>query len=56
VQSLGGSSTLVKLTQADMDDATFEGGQIGMGWVFVLSSLKTLLETGTALPTPEVFG
>jgi uncharacterized protein YndB with AHSA1/START domain len=55
VQSLG-SSTLLKLTQTDIDDATFESAQMGIGWVFVLSSLKSLLETGEALAVPEIFG
>ncbi|HEU5377309.1 MAG TPA: SRPBCC domain-containing protein [Ktedonobacteraceae bacterium] len=55
IQPLG-SSTLLKLTQTDIDDATFEGAQMGMGWVFVLSSLKSLLETNKALDVPEIFG
>jgi uncharacterized protein YndB with AHSA1/START domain len=55
VQSLG-SSTLLKLTQTDIDEATFESAQMGIGWVFILSSLKSLLETGEALAVPEIFG
>jgi uncharacterized protein YndB with AHSA1/START domain len=55
IQSLG-SSTLVKLTHAGIDDATFEQAQMSVGWVYVLSSLKSLLETGSALPVPEIFG
>jgi uncharacterized protein YndB with AHSA1/START domain len=51
-----GPSTLLKLTHADIDDATFETGQMHVGWVYVISSLKTLLETGEALPTPDMFG
>lgn len=54
VQSMG-SSTLVQLTHTDIDDATFESAQMGIGWVFVLSSLKSLLETGEALPMPDIF-
>jgi len=49
VQSLG-AATLLKLTHADIDDATFEEGQMGPGWVYILSSLKSLLETNEALP------
>lgn len=53
VQSLG-PATLVKLTHADIDDATFDAGQLGPGWVYVLSSLKSLLETNE--PLPDLFG
>jgi uncharacterized protein YndB with AHSA1/START domain len=49
VQVLG-PATLLKLTHANIDDATFEAGQMGPGWVYILSSLKSLLETGEALP------
>lgn len=55
VQSMD-SSTLVTLTHTDIDDALFESAQMGAGWVFVLSSLKSLLETGEALPVPGIFG
>jgi uncharacterized protein YndB with AHSA1/START domain len=55
VESVG-SSTLLKLTHTDIDDATFESAQMGVGWVFILSSLKSLLETGEALPVPDIFG
>jgi uncharacterized protein YndB with AHSA1/START domain len=55
VQSMG-ASTMVTLTHTDIDDATFDGAQMGVGWVFVLSSLKSLLETGEALPVPDIFG
>ncbi|HZO74534.1 MAG TPA: SRPBCC domain-containing protein [Ktedonobacteraceae bacterium] len=48
------SLTLLQLTHSDIDDATFEGAQMGVGWIFVLSSLKSLLETGKALPVPSV--
>lgn len=55
LQSLG-SSTLVKLTHADIDNETFEAAQMHVGWVFVISSLKSLLETNDALPMPAMFG
>lgn len=53
IQPLG-PATLLKVTHSDIDDATFEAGQMGPGWVYVLSSLKSLLETGEALP--DIFG
>lgn len=40
----------VKLTHADIDDASFEAGQMHMGWLYCLSSLKSMLETGEGLP------
>ncbi|MBV9689942.1 MAG: SRPBCC family protein [Ktedonobacteraceae bacterium] len=40
----------VKLTHAEIDDASFEAGQLHMGWLYCLSSLKSLLETGEGLP------
>jgi len=45
-----GPTTEVKLIHADIDDATFEAGQMHLGWVYCLSSLKSLLETGEPLP------
>lgn len=45
-----GPASEVKLTHANIDDATFEAGQMHMGWVYCLSSLKSLLETGEGLP------
>lgn len=47
--------TLIKLTQSNIDDETFEAAQMHIGWVYILSSLKSLLETGKALPVPEIF-
>ncbi len=49
-----GPTTLLKLTHAGIDNATFEAAQMGAGWVYVLSSLKSLLETDEALP--DIFG
>jgi uncharacterized protein YndB with AHSA1/START domain len=49
-----GPATLLKLTHAGIDDETFEAGQLGPGWVYVLSSLKSLLETNE--PLPDLFG
>ena len=51
-----GALTLLKLTHGGIEDATFEAGQMHIGWVYILSSLKSLLETDKALPVPEVFG
>jgi len=48
------SLTMLKLTHSDIDDATFEAAQMEVGWIFVLSSLKTLLETGNGLPVPAI--
>jgi uncharacterized protein YndB with AHSA1/START domain len=50
VQSVG-PVTLLKLTHTDVDDATFEEAQFHVGWIFVISSMKSLLETGKALPS-----
>ncbi len=40
----------VKLTHAGVDEASFQAGQMHLGWVYSLSSLKSLLETGEGLP------
>ena len=45
-----GPVTLVKLTHSDIDNASFEAAQFHTGWIYVLSSLKSLLETGEGLP------
>ncbi|GAB4199959.1 MAG: hypothetical protein OHK0022_20630 [Roseiflexaceae bacterium] len=42
--------THVTLTHADIDDQSFEAGHMHTGWVYCLSSLKSLSETGTGLP------
>ena len=52
IQQLQPSLSLVKLTHAEVDDATI--AQMSSGWVYVLSNLKSVLETGEALP--ELFG
>lgn len=49
IQSMGPVSNIT-LIHSDIDDATFEAGQMHMGWVYGLSSLKSLLETGEGLP------
>lgn len=46
------SLTLLTLTHSDIDDATFDSAGMHVGWIFVLSSMKTLLETGKAMATP----
>lgn len=48
IQPMQGVSQ-VTLTHADIDDASFEAGQMHTGWVYCLSSLKSLLETGDGL-------
>lgn len=48
-----GSITLLKLTHMDIDDAIFEEALMHQGWIFILSSMKSLLETGKALPAVE---
>jgi len=45
-----GETTLLKLTHSDIDDATFEDAEFHVGWIYVLSSMKSLLETGKGLP------
>jgi uncharacterized protein YndB with AHSA1/START domain len=45
-----GPVTGVKLTHANIDNASFEAGQMHLGWVYCLSGLKSLLETGEGLP------
>ena len=50
IQSLG-AMTLLKLVHQDIDDATFEEGQMHTGWLYVLSNMKSVLETGKALPS-----
>jgi uncharacterized protein YndB with AHSA1/START domain len=52
VQPLKPSLTRVKLTHAEVDDAIF--AQMSSGWVYILSNLKSVLETGQ--PLPELFG
>jgi hypothetical protein len=42
--------TLVKLTHANIDDASFNAGQMHTGWLYCLAGLKSLLETGEGLP------
>jgi Uncharacterized conserved protein len=53
IQPLRGVS-LVRLTHTDIDDTSFEAGRMHLGWVYSLSSLKSLLETGKSLP--NMFG
>ncbi|GCE07706.1 SRPBCC domain-containing protein [Dictyobacter aurantiacus] len=49
LQPLNGT-TLVKLTHTDINDAAFEQAQMHVGWIYVLSNLKSVLETGESLP------
>lgn len=48
-----GSITLLKLTHTNIDNDVFEQALMHQGWIFILSSVKTLLETGRALPAVE---
>jgi uncharacterized protein YndB with AHSA1/START domain len=52
VQPLKPALTRVKLAHTDVDDAIF--AQMSSGWVYILSNLKSVLETGQ--PLPELFG
>ena len=52
IQSLKPALTLLTLTHSEVDDKTFE--QMHSGWVYILSNLKSVLETGE--PLPELFG
>jgi uncharacterized protein YndB with AHSA1/START domain len=45
------SSTLLKLTHANIDDATFAEAEMHVGWIYIISSMKSLLETSKALPS-----
>jgi uncharacterized protein YndB with AHSA1/START domain len=49
-----GDITLVKLTHTDIDDAAFEQAQLHVGWIYILASLKSVIETGETLPS--IFG
>jgi len=49
VTALAGISQ-VTLVHSDVDEASFEAGQMHLGWVYGLSSLKSLLEVGDGLP------
>ncbi|GCE15816.1 SRPBCC domain-containing protein [Tengunoibacter tsumagoiensis] len=49
IQPLG-TTALVKLTHDSINDTAFAEGQFHAGWIYVLSSLKSLIETGEALP------
>jgi uncharacterized protein YndB with AHSA1/START domain len=52
IQSLKPALTLLKLTHSEVDAETI--GQMHSGWVYILSNLKSVLETGE--PLPELFG
>lgn len=52
IRPLKPALTFLKLTHSEVDDVTI--GQMHSGWVYVISNLKSVLETGEALP--ELFG
>ena len=51
---LGPELTRLRLTHGDLARSPLTWARVKDGWVFVLDSLKTLLETGSALPSPTV--
>ena len=42
--------SLLTLTHEHIDDESFSEGQFHRGWLYVLSGLKSVLETGEGLP------
>jgi len=44
-----GEACKLTLTHSGFDQASFDAGNMHMGWVMTVSSLKSLLETGQAL-------
>lgn len=50
IQPISDTVTQVAINHSDVADDVFEQGQFHMGWLYVLASLKSLLETGDGLP------
>ncbi|HET8843051.1 MAG TPA: SRPBCC domain-containing protein, partial [Ktedonobacteraceae bacterium] len=42
--------SLLKLIHENIDDESYEAGQFHRGWLYILSGLKSALETGEGLP------
>ena len=42
--------SLLKLTHENIDDESFREGWFHRGWLYILSGLKSVLETGEGLP------
>jgi uncharacterized protein YndB with AHSA1/START domain len=42
--------SLLKLTHENIDDESFRTGQFHQGWLYILSGLKSAIETGEGLP------
>jgi uncharacterized protein YndB with AHSA1/START domain len=52
ITGMHGGMTKLTVVHDDFDGETATYKQVGGGWSWVLSSLKTLLETGEGLPNP----
>jgi uncharacterized protein YndB with AHSA1/START domain len=53
VEPLGGDLTRVRLVHGDLAGSPLTWEHVKDGWVWVLDSMKTVLETGRTLPEPE---
>ena len=54
VEGVGDGLTRVRLVHGDLAYSPLTWAHVKDGWVWILDGLKTLLETGRALPSPEV--
>jgi len=52
----GPELTLLRVTHGDLARSPLTWAQVKDGWVWILDSLKSLLETGAALPAPQAPG
>ena len=53
LQDMAGGMTRLTATHEDFEGETETYKQVSSGWMWVLSNLKTLLETGETLPMPQ---
>ncbi len=54
VEGVGEGLTRVRLVHGDLAYSPLTWAHVKDGWVWILDGLKTLLETGRPLPSPEV--
>jgi len=54
VEGVGDGLTRVRLVHGDLAYSPLTWAHVKDGWVWVIDALKTLLETGSSLPGPEV--
>ena len=50
IESAGDGLTLVRLVHGNLDQSPLTWENVRNGWVWILDSMKTLLETGHPLP------